>query len=76
MLTTLASEIMTSPVVTITADMLVSEAAAQMIEKNIGSLVVVDADGQFIGLLSESRYLPEESARPDGDAWRLEAESC
>ena len=64
MLTTLASEIMTSPVVTITGGKLVSEAAAQMIEKNIGSLAVVDADGQFIGLLSESRYLPEESALP------------
>jgi CBS domain-containing protein len=55
---------MTSPVVTITAEKLVSEAAAQMLEKNIGCLAVVDADGQFIGLLSESRYLPKESALP------------
>jgi CBS domain-containing protein len=64
MLTTLASEIMSSPVATITADKPVSEAAARMLAKNIGSLVVVDADGQFIGLLSESKYLPEESALP------------
>lgn len=64
MLTTLASEIMTSPVVTITGEKLVSEAAAQMLEKNIGSLVVVDADGKFVGLLSESRYLPEETMLP------------
>ena len=64
MLTTLASEIMSSPVATITADKPVSEAAARMLAKNIGSLVVVDADGQFIGLLSESKYLPEESVLP------------
>ena len=64
MLTTLASEIMTSPVVTITPDKLVSEAAARMLENNIGSLAVVDENGQFIGLLSESRYLPKESALP------------
>ena len=64
MRTTLASEIMTSPVVTIAADRPVSEAAAQMLEKNIGSLVVIDAEGKFAGLLSESRYLPEESVLP------------
>jgi len=55
---------MSSPVATITADKPVSEAAARMLAKNIGSLVVVDADGQFIGLLSESKYLPEESVLP------------
>ena len=64
MLTTLASEIMTSPVVTIAADKPVSEAASLMLAKNIGSVVVVDADGQFTGLLSESKYLPEESVLP------------
>ena len=64
MLTTLASEIMTSPVVTIAADRPVSEAAARMLEKNIGSLVIVDDDGLITGLLSESRYLPAESALP------------
>ena len=58
MLTTLASEIMTSPVVTIAADRPVSEAAARMLEKNIGSLVIVDDDGLITGLLSESKYLP------------------
>jgi CBS domain-containing protein len=64
MSTKLASEIMSSPVVTITADKRVSEAAKLMLEKGVGSLVVVDDDGQFIGLLSESKYLPEESVLP------------
>jgi CBS domain-containing protein len=64
MLTKLASEIMTSPVITITEDKSVSEAARVMIEKGVGSLVVVDADGLVVGILSESKYLPEESVLP------------
>jgi CBS domain-containing protein len=64
MLTKLASEIMSSPVLTITAEKPVSEAAKIMLEKNVGSLVVVDDSGQFVGLLSESKYLPEETVLP------------
>ena len=54
MLTKLASEIMTSPVVTIPADKPVSEAARLMLDKQVGSIAVVDVDGQYVGLLSES----------------------
>ena len=64
MLTKLASEIMTSPVVTITAEKPVSEAARLMLDKRVGSIAVVDADGQYVGLLSESKYLPEETVLP------------
>jgi CBS domain-containing protein len=64
MLTTLASEIMSAPVLTITADRPVSEAAKAMLDKNVGSLAVVDANGVYVGLLSESKYLPEESVLP------------
>ena len=64
MLTKLASEIMTSPVVTITADKPVSEAAKLMLEKRVGSIAVVDVNGQYVGLLSESKYLPEETVLP------------
>jgi len=64
MLASLVSEIMTSPAITITEDRPVSEAAALMLEKNVGSLVVINADGELVGLLSESRYLPEESVLP------------
>ena len=59
-----ARQIMTSPVVTITADRPVSEAAKIMLENSIGSVVVIDAEGMFIGLLSESKYLPEETVLP------------
>ncbi len=55
---------MSSPVITIAADKPVSEAAMVMLEKNVGSLVVVDESGQFIGLLSESKYLPEKTILP------------
>ena len=64
MLTKLASEIMTSPVVTITADKPVSEAARLMLDKQVGSIAVVDVDGQYVGLLSESKYMPEETLLP------------
>jgi len=55
---------MTSPVITVTADTRVSKAAAIMLEKSVGALVVVDADGNYEGMLLESRYLPEENVIP------------
>ena len=64
MLTTLATEIMSTPVITITADKPVSEAARIMLDKNVGSLVVVDESGQFVCLMSESKFLPEETVLP------------
>ncbi|MBN4064937.1 CBS domain-containing protein, partial [Dehalococcoides mccartyi] len=64
MFTKLAREIMSAPVVTITADKPVSEAAKVMLDKSVGSVVVVDEQGQFSGLLSESNYLPEETVLP------------
>lgn len=63
-MTKLASEIMSSPVVTISADRPVSDAAKLMLEKGVGSIVVVDDAGEYVGLLSESKYLPEESVLP------------
>lgn len=45
--------IMTTPVLTITADRSIYHAIEVMREKSIRTLVVVDAQGQFVGLLSE-----------------------
>ena len=64
MLTKLASEIMTSPVVTMTDDKPVSEAVRLMLDKRVGSIAIVDTDGQYVGLLSESKYMPEETLLP------------
>lgn len=43
---------MKTAVITITAEHTVQQAAAVMVEKHIGSLPVVDPDGQLIGLLT------------------------
>ena len=64
MLTTLATEVMSTPVITITADKPVSEAARIMLDKHVGSIVVVDESGHFVGLMSESKFLPEETVLP------------
>lgn len=48
------SEVMHSPVVTISLGKPLSEAARQMIERRIGGLPVMDADGQLAGILTET----------------------
>jgi acetoin utilization protein AcuB len=48
------SEVMHSPVVTISPDEPLSEAARQMIENRIGGLPVLDANGQMVGILTET----------------------
>jgi CBS domain-containing protein len=50
MLTTLATEVMSTPVITITADKPVSEAARIMLDKHVGSIVVVDESGPYVGV--------------------------
>ena len=61
MLTTLDTEIMSSPVVTVTVDRPVSEATRTMLNKNIGSLAVIDESGKFVGSVYESKYFPGET---------------
>ncbi len=51
------SEVMHSPVVTISPDKPLSEAAKQMIEKRIGGLPVLDSDDQMVGILTETDLL-------------------
>ena len=59
-----AGEIMSSPVVTATGNPMVRDAAKLLLEKRIGCLVVVDAEGRFRGLMSERCFMPEEVAIP------------
>jgi CBS domain-containing protein len=47
-------DVMTSPVVTIRGDATLDEAARTMLGRGIGSLPVVDAEGQIAGLITES----------------------
>jgi len=51
------SEVMHSPVVTISSGELLSEAAQQMIDHRIGGLPVLDNDGQLVGILTETDLL-------------------
>jgi CBS domain-containing protein len=50
MLTTLATEVMSTPVITITADKPVSEAARIMLDNHVGLIVVVDESGPYVGV--------------------------
>ncbi|NNE64801.1 MAG: CBS domain-containing protein [Gammaproteobacteria bacterium] len=51
------SEVMHSPIVTISPDEPLSEAARQMIKNRIGGLPVLDADSQMVGILTETDLL-------------------
>ena len=51
------SEVMHSPVVTIAPDQLLEGAARQMIDNRIGGLPVLDANGQIVGILTETDLL-------------------
>jgi acetoin utilization protein AcuB len=51
------SEVMHSPVVTISPGELLSEAAKQMIDNRLGGLPVLDNNGQIVGILTETDLL-------------------
>ena len=51
------SEVMHSPVVTISPGELLSEAAKQMIDNRIGGLPVLDTNDQMVGILTETDLL-------------------
>ena len=51
------SEVMHSPVVTVSADDLLANAARQMIDNRIGGLPVVDGKSQIVGILTETDLL-------------------
>ncbi len=56
----LASDMMSSPAVTIDSDATVGDAARLMLDRNIGCLPVVDADANMVGLITEGQVVPRE----------------
>jgi CBS domain-containing protein len=58
------SQIMSRPVVTVTPDTAIKEAAKQLAEHHISALPVVDANDELVGIVSEADLLPL-SMRPD-----------
>ena len=59
-----ASDLMRSPVVTIPLDATVAEVAESMLANRIGSLVVVDDEGSYRGIVTEQAFLPHEEGYP------------
>ncbi len=64
---------MTSPVLTISAQATVEEAAQLMLVNRIGSVIVLDENGHYAGIMTERMMLPEEIMIPfmRGKAFRL-----
>jgi CBS domain-containing protein len=58
------TEIMTHPVITVTPDTGIKEAARQLVENGISALPVLNASGGLVGIVSEADLLSLE-ARPD-----------
>ena len=62
--------IMSSPVTTVTADANAKAVAKRMLDENISSVVVVDVDGELLGILTSTDFV--EIAAEDGDMTALD----
>jgi CBS-domain-containing membrane protein len=64
-----ASEVMTSPVITVTAETSLWDALRLLLEKDVKRLPVVDAEGRVVGLLGRGGALQalRRGVRPDPD---------
>ena len=69
----LAAELMSSPVYAVGRDATIAEAAKLMLLNRIGSVVVLDENGHYAGLLTERMIMPEEVTVPfmRGKTFRL-----
>jgi CBS domain-containing protein len=54
-----AKDVMVSPVVTISEEASLEEAARRMLENRVGSLLVVDQEGRLVGIVTETDFLKE-----------------
>lgn len=61
------ADVMTSPVVTVTGDTTLREAARLMLDHGVGGLPVIDAGERPVGILTEADYVSREAGRsPQG----------
>ncbi|GAA6733469.1 CBS domain-containing protein [Thermus oshimai] len=56
-----AKDAMTSPAIAVPLGASLKEAAETMLEKRIGSLLVVDEKGKLVGIVTESDFLKEKA---------------
>lgn len=54
-----AREVMVTPVVTVPLGTTLDEVARLMVEKRIGSVLVVNGEGRLVGIVTESDFLKE-----------------
>ncbi|MFZ2158573.1 MAG: CBS domain-containing protein, partial [Bradyrhizobium sp.] len=52
-----AHQIMTRPVITVTPETTIAEAANTMLQKHVSGLPVVDASGRLVGIISEGDFI-------------------
>jgi CBS-domain-containing membrane protein len=52
-----AHQIMTKPVITVTSDTTIVEAANTMLQRRLSGLPVVDAQGKLVGIVSEGDFI-------------------
>jgi len=57
-------EIMTEPVIVVTQDRTLEEAAQKMLNSHIGGLPVVNDEGKIVGMVTESDFSAKEHAIP------------
>jgi CBS domain-containing protein len=62
-----AHQIMTRPVITISPDASIIEAASIMLQRHISGLPVVDAAGQLVGIVTERDFL--QRSKDDTARW-------
>jgi CBS domain-containing protein len=62
-------EIMVQPVVTVNEDTTVEDIAKIMLDRRIGSVVVVDEQGKACGIVTESDFAAKERAFPFSRYW-------
>lgn len=59
-----ARDLMTTPAITIRDDDTLADAARLMLERHIGGLPVVDAEGSLVGFITESDFAAKERGVP------------
>lgn len=59
-----ARDIMASPVVTLSQDATVEDAARRLLDTGVGSLVVVDPEGRVAGILTDTDFSAKEEGIP------------
>lgn len=59
-----AKDIMTSPAVTVSRDTVLQDAAEIMLQRKIGSVVVVDEDGRVEGIVTDSDFSARDAHIP------------